>query len=135
MQRGTLSQSAAFANPITVQYNDFATWFFPNATSATFGPYIQSISPGNFTRGTATSVTINGAGLTGATALRFINSSGTIDTSITASNINVSPDGSSLTATITVSAGSAVGSRLVIIATPNGDSVGVDVGVNKINVQ
>ena len=135
VQRGSLSQSAAFANPITVQYNDFATWFFQNATSATFGPYIQSISPGNFTRGTATSVTINGAGLTGATALRFITSGGTIDTSITVTNINVSPDGSSLTATINVSAGSAVGSRLVIIATPNGDSVGVDVGPNKINVQ
>lgn len=135
VQLGTLSESAAFASPIAVQYNDFSTWFFPDSVSATFGPYIQSISPGNFTRGAATNVTINGVGLTGATALRFITSSGSIDTSITVSNIDVSPDGSSLTATITVSAGSALGSRLVIVATPNGDSIGVDVGVNKINVQ
>ena len=135
VQRSTAAGQAAFSGQVLVQFNDFLTWNFPNPVSATFGPYIQSISPGNFTRGTATSVTINGPGLTGATALRFITASGSIDTSITFSNINVSPDGTSLTATITVSAGSAVGSRLVIIATPNGDSTGVDVGVNKINVQ
>lgn len=135
VQRGTLSVASAFASPIAVQYQDAATFFVQNAVSATQGPYIQSISPGNITRGVATSVTINGVGLTGATALRFVNASGTIDTSITVSNISVSPDGSSLTATLTASAGLAVGSRLVIIATPNGDSIGVDVGVNKINVQ
>lgn len=135
VQLGTISEAAAFASPVAIQYNDVGTWSFSTEVSATFGPYIQSISPGNLTRGTATSVTINGVGLTGATALRFITSSGSIDTSVTASNISVSPDGSSLTATITVAAGSAVGSRLVIVATPNGDSIGVDVIVNEINVQ
>ena len=135
VQRGTATEAAAFASPVSIQFNDIVSWNFSTAISATQGPYIQSISPGNFTRGTSTSVTINGPGLTGATALRFIMASGSIDTSITVSNISVSPDGTSLTATITVSAGSAVGSRLVIVATPNGDSVGVDLEVNKINVQ
>lgn len=135
VQRGTTTEAAAFASPVAVQFNDLFTWNFSTAVSATQGPYIQSISPGSLTRGTSTSVTVNGTGLTGATALRFITASGSIDTSITVSNVTVSPDGSSLTATITVSAGSAVGSRLVIIATPNGDSIGVDVVVNKINVQ
>ena len=135
VQRGTTTEAAAFAAPIAVQFNDLFSWNFSTAVSATQGPYIQSISPGSLTRGTSTSVTINGNGLTGATALRFITASGSIDTSITVSNISVSADGSSLTATITVSAGSAVGSRLVIVATPNGDSIGVDVLVNKINVQ
>ena len=135
VQRGTLTEASAFASPVSIQFNDFVTWSFSTAVSATPGPYIQSISPGNFTRGTSTGVTINGPGLTGATALRFITASGSIDSSITVSNISVSPDGTSLTATITVSAGSAVGSRLVIVATPNGDSVGVDLIVNKINVQ
>jgi hypothetical protein len=135
VQRGTATTSAAIARPVSVQFNDFQGWNFPGAVSTTAGPYIQSISPGSFTRSTSTSVTINGVGLTGATALRFILASGLIDTSITVSNISVSPDGSSLTATITVSATSALGSRLVIIAAPNGDSIGVDVGVNKINVQ
>ena len=135
VQRGTLTEAAAFASPVAIQFNDLITWSFSTAVSATQGPYIQNISPGNFTRSTSTSVTINGTGLTGATALRFITASGLIDTTVTVSNISVSADGTSLTATITVSAGSAVGSRLVIIATPNGDSIGVDVGVNKINVQ
>lgn len=135
VQRGNAATSAAIARPVSVQFNNFMGWNFPGAVSATAGPYIQSISPGSFTRGTSTSVTINGVGLTGATTLRFILASGSIDTSITVSNISVSPDGLSVTATITVSAGSAVGSRLVIIATPNGDSIGVDVVVNKINVQ
>lgn len=135
VQRGTSTEAAAFAKPVSIQFNDLVTWNFPTLVSATPGPYIQSISPGNFTRGTSTGVTINGPGLTGATALRFITASGLIDTSITVSNISVSPDGTSLTATITVPAGSALGSRLVIIATPNGDSIGVDLGVNKINVQ
>ena len=134
-QRGNAATSAAIARPVSVQFNNFVGWNFGEPVSATAGPYIQSISPGSFNRGTSTSVTINGVGLTGATALRFITASGSIDTSITVSNISVSPDGSSLTATFTVSAGSAVGSRLVIIATPNGDSIGVDVVVNRINVQ
>ncbi|HEX2268116.1 MAG TPA: RHS repeat domain-containing protein [Pyrinomonadaceae bacterium] len=135
VQRGTAATSAAIARPVSVRFNDFRGWNFPDAVSVTAGPYIQSISPGSFSRGTSTSVTINGVGLTGATALRFIMASGSIDTSITVSNISVSPDGSSLTATITVSAGSALGSRFVIIATPNGDSIRVDVEVNRINVQ
>jgi hypothetical protein len=130
------TQSSALAIPVSVQTHDGPLQYSPLVNvSATFGPYIQSISPGSFTRNTATSVTITGAGLTGATALRFITASGTIDTSITVSNINVSADGSSLTATIAVSSGSAVGSRVVVIATPNGDSIGVDLVVNRINIQ
>ena len=135
VQLGNAATSAAIARAVSVRFNDFLDWYFPDMVSVTAGPYIQSISPGNFNRGTSTSVTINGVGLSGATALRFITASGSIDTTITVSNISVSPDGSSLTATITVAAGSAVGSRLVIIATPNGDSIGVDVIVNRINVQ
>lgn len=135
VQRGTLTEAAAFANPVAIQYNDLSTWSFPYSVSTTQGPYIQSISPGNFNRNTSTSVTINGNGLTGATALRFVNASGTIDTTITVTNINVSADGTSLTATLTVSSSSAVGSRVVVVATPNGDSIGIDLVVNKINVQ
>lgn len=130
------AQASAPANSVSVQVNDGPIQYFPlDNVSATFGPYIQSISPGSFTRGTATSVTITGVGLTGATALRFINASGVIDTTITVSNISVSADGSSLTATITVPAGSALGSRVVVIATPNGDSISVDLVVNRINIQ
>jgi hypothetical protein len=47
----------------------------------------------------------------------------------------VNGDGTTLTATVTVSASSALGSRIVFIATPNGDTVTVDLGINRINVQ
>jgi YD repeat-containing protein len=130
------AQASALANSVSVQVNDGPLQYFPlNHLSATFGPYIQSISPGSFNRATATSATITGAGLTGTTALRFINASGAIDTTITVSNISVSADGSSLTATITVPSGALVGSRVVVIVMPNGDSIGVDLTVNRINIQ
>jgi YD repeat-containing protein len=136
VQKGGSDQVTALAKQLSIQYEPAWGQYFPlDAVSATQGPYIQGITPGNLSRGTAVTVTINGVGLTGATAIRFINASGAIDSTVTASNISVSGDGTSLTATVSVSAGAAVGSRLVIIATPNGDSIGVDLAINRINVQ
>jgi YD repeat-containing protein len=136
VQRGISEQTVALTNPVSVQFEDTPLQYFPlNAVSATPGPYIQSLSPGNITRGTNVTLTVNGVGLSGATVLRFITASGTTDTNITVSNIVVSGDGSSLTATVTVAAGAALGSRTVFISTPNGDSITVNLGVNIINVQ
>ncbi len=136
VQRGALTQSTALTNPVSVQYETAPLQHAAlDAVSATRGPYIQSLSPGNITRGASVTLTVNGVGLSGATALRFITSGGTTDTTITVSNIVVSGDGSSLTATVTVAAGSALGSRTVFISTPNGDTLTVNLGINIINVQ
>ena len=136
MQRGASDQVPALANQISIQFEtSLGQYEALDAVSATQGPYIQSITPGSLSRGTAVTVTFSGVGLTGATAIRFITAAGTIDSSITASDITVSGDGTSLTATISVPAGAAIGSRLVIIATPNGDSVGIDLVINRTNVQ
>jgi YD repeat-containing protein len=136
VQRGISEQTTALTSPVSVQFENSPWQYFPlNAVSATPGPYIQSLSPGNITRGTTITLTVNGVGLSGTTALRFINASGTPDTSIIVSNIVVSGDGSSLTATVTVPAGAALGSRTVFISTPNGDSITVNLGVNIISVQ
>jgi YD repeat-containing protein len=136
VQRGSSDQVTALAHQVSIQYEPGGGQYSPlNAVSATQGPYIQSIAPGNLSRGAAVTVTITGVGLTGATAIRFINASGVSDTTITVSNIVVTADGTSLTATISVAAGSVVGSRVVIVATPNGDSTGVDLIVNRITVQ
>jgi hypothetical protein len=136
VQRGISEQTTALTKPISVRFENSPLKYFPlDAVSVTPGPYIQSLSPGNITRGTTVTLTVNGIGLTGATALRFITASGPTDTSITVSNLVVSADGSSLTATVTISAGSALGSRTVFISTPNGDSITVNLGVNIINVQ
>jgi hypothetical protein len=103
--------------------------------SVTGGPYIQSVTPASLTRGTSTTVTISGVGLTGASALRFITAAGSIDSSITASNLSVNSEGTLLTVTLTVGTSSTLGSRIVVIATPNGDSITADLGNNLIKVQ
>jgi YD repeat-containing protein len=136
VQRGISEQTTALTSPVSVQYeNSLMQYFALHGVSATPGPYIQSLTPGNITRGTIVSLTVNGVGLSGTTALRFITTAGTTDSSITVSNIVISADGSSLTATVTVSAGAALGIRTVFISTPNGDSITVNLGVNIINVQ
>ncbi|HKG60437.1 MAG TPA: RHS repeat domain-containing protein [Pyrinomonadaceae bacterium] len=136
VQRGALTQSTALSKPVSVQFNTAPLQHAAlDAVSATRGPYIQSLSPGNISRGTTVTLTVSGVGLAGATALRFITSSGTTDTTIGVSNLVASGDGSSLTATLTVAAGSALGSRTVFISTPNGDTITVNLGINIINVQ
>jgi YD repeat-containing protein len=136
VQRGIARQSGAVANPVAVMYDKAPFQFSPlHAVAATRGPYIQSLSPGNITRGTAITLTVNGVGLSGATVLRFITSAGATDTTITVSNLVVNGDGSSLTATVAVSSSSALGSRTVFISTPSGDSITVNLGINVINVQ
>ena len=137
VRRGsTTVQTSALANQVSIQYeNSLGQYSTTALVSATRGPHIQSISPGSITRGTSVTLTVNGIGLTGATAIRFINASGANDTTITVSNIVVNGDGTSLTATLTVSGTSALGSRVVFISTPNGDTVTVDLEINKIIIQ
>jgi hypothetical protein len=134
VQKGDTVKASALSRLVAVQYDNLGQYVAQAAVSATTGPFIQSISPNSVTRGTTLSVTINGVGLNGATTLRFINASGANDTGITVSNIVVSSDGNSLTATLTIAAGAALGARIVVIPTPNGDSVRVDVGTNTISV-
>ena len=136
VQRADIIPAAGLSNPVSVRYeNSLMAYTARTAVSSTMGPYILSITPSSLSRGTTVTLTISGVGLTGATALRFITESGAIDTGLTVSNVSVYGDGLSLTATINVSAGAILGSRVVIIAAPNGDSSGVDLGINKINVQ
>ncbi|HKQ52749.1 MAG TPA: RHS repeat domain-containing protein [Pyrinomonadaceae bacterium] len=138
VQRGGGStQSAALTPPVAVQYGNEAGQgtFYSAAVSATTGPHITSISPAGVSRGATVTVTFSGVNLFGATNLRFINSSGAIDTtSIVATNLSVSADGTTLTATLTVSSSAALGSRVVVVATPNGDSMFINVGTNVIQI-
>lgn len=126
----------ALSRAVSVQYeNSSGSYTALAAVSSTTGPYIQNITPFNLTRGTTVSLTITGVGLTGATTLRFITATGSIDTDLSVANLSVSSDGSSLTALVTTSPGIAPGNRIVVIATPAGDSVTVDLGINLLNVQ
>lgn len=103
--------------------------------SVTTGPTISSISPGSIARGTAVTLTINGSNVAGASALRFINSSGTIDAAITSSNLSVNVEGTQLTATVTVSSGAATGARVLVVTAASGTTRAVTAGSNTITVQ
>lgn len=108
---------------------------FSQFVSVTTGPSISSISPGSIVRGATVTLTINGANLAGASALRFINSSGAVDTAITASNLTVNADGTQLTATVTVSSGAATGTRVVVVTATAGTTPAVTTGSNAITIQ
>lgn len=101
---------------------------------ATKSPYISAISPSQVARGTAVTVTINGANLTGVNTIRLSNGSGGVDANITGSNINVAVNGTSLTATLTVSAGAALGSRLLVVSTATDSSLSFSNGLNSIEI-
>jgi YD repeat-containing protein len=101
--------------------------------TATKGPSISTITPNIISAGATVTVSITGINLSGATALRCINTNG-VDTSITASNITVSADGASFTATVTVGSNAAAGARVVVITATAGGSQSANVGTNTIQI-
>lgn len=136
VKRGDTIPAAGVSSPVSVQYPDNPIQYGARTfVSSTMGPYIQSLSPASVNRGATITLTINGTGLNGASALRFIvASSGAINNTFVVSNITVSGDGTSLTATLTISPTATLGSHIVVVATPVGDSIGVDLAVNTLNV-
>lgn len=129
-------QQTALSPPVTVQYRGAPVQASAaDAVSVARAPFIRSVTPNNLTRGSTVTFSITGVGLSGVTILRFTTADGTSDQTITVANIVVSADGSSLTATVNVSADSVAGSRNVLIATPDGESQRLYVGINLVNVQ
>jgi phosphoheptose isomerase len=112
----------------------FATVFSP-FVSATTGPAISSISPTGIARGATVTMTINGANLAGASAVRFSGSGGGVDAAISATNLTVNASGTQLIATVTVSSGAATGTRVVIVTATAGAALPVSAGANTITIQ
>ena len=79
-------------------------------------------------------LTVTGTNLNGATALRFFNASGVVDSTITASNLNVSAGGTSLTATIAVGGSAAPGERVLVVSAQAITSPPVKTGLNTIQI-
>ena len=111
-----------------------ATTFSP-FVSVTTGPNISAIAPGSVTRGTTVTLTITGDNLSGATALRFIDANGAVDSTITASNLTVNAGGTQLTATLTVGGSAALGQRVVVVTGSSGTTPAIKVGANTITIQ
>jgi uncharacterized protein (TIGR03437 family) len=78
-------------------------------------PQITSVNPASGQVGTTVALTINGANLSGVTAVQFSPSAG-----ITVSNLNATA--TQVTATVTIDASAVVGSRNVFVSSPGGTS-------------
>ena len=125
--------ASAFSDRLAIgKGNEFAAAFSPSV-SWTKGPIITAISPGNVPAQGNTNVTISGANFAGATSVTFFNSDGSLASDITASNINVSGDGRSLTMSLSLTSTTS-GRKVVVVKTATAHSILTDVNVNAIQV-
>lgn len=103
--------------------------------SVSLAPVITGVSPANGARGvTGLTVTLTGAGFTGATQVTFLRNNAA-DSTITNSLASVSADGTQATLSVSIAGGATTGDRVIQITTPNGASTGVGTGANVFTVQ
>ena len=106
-------------------------------TGASNRPAVTSLSPASSKGGVTFTLTINGANLTGASGIVFVNAASlpgnghgngqggpfnTNDSAFTVTNIKVASGGKQLTATVAIAASAQPGARIVRVATPNAES-------------
>lgn len=91
--------------------------------SIAVGPYISSINPKTNMQGSNFTMTITGIGFSGASAVDFY-LNGAVDPDITASNIQVNPEGTQITADVFVSPAATSGIRFVRVTALSGTSQG-----------
>jgi hypothetical protein len=103
--------------------------------SVTTGPVISVISPGSISRGATVTLNITGENLSGATAIRFLDINGATNANIIASAITASADGTSITATVTVSGSATLGQHIVVVTAPAGTTPTAKAGANTISIQ
>lgn len=99
------------------------------------GPVVRSVSPNAGSVGSVDlRLTLGGAGLQGATAVRFLRN-GLVDTTLSVSAIAPAADGSSVSCSLTISGSAAIGVRVVQVVTPQGASTNFDLGGNLFMTQ
>ena len=135
VQYGFGGQSPPMSKSVSVGYGSAEAQAIPSASvSATTGPYVASVSPATAARNTTVTLTITGANLAGVNAVRFIKSDGSLDTTLTISNISVNGDGTVLTATLSVASNALTGQRVVIVVSPAANSMTTVAGNNVIQI-
>ncbi len=125
------------AMPVSIRYGTTAAVsgiLASRGVSTMKGPTITAVSPTTATKGASVNLTISGVNLSGANALQFINSDGSIEANFSVTNITVNANGSSLTATLTVNNNAVAGRRFIVVVTPTLRSGGFDTGTNFITV-
>jgi YD repeat-containing protein len=127
------------APSVSVRLGQFASGpstDYSAGVSVTTGPVITSVSPSTLNHGSTATLTITGQNLAGVTAITFSAPFGAAS-NIAVSNIVASADGTSLTATVTVSNNAAQGKDIVVVTAGSVASLGVSnpTGSNTIQVQ
>jgi YD repeat-containing protein len=108
--------------------------FDPGASYTTI--LITGLDPNRVLRGTMNiPFTVTGKNFNGATALDFLLPEGDIDTDITVANLTVNPDGTQITARITVADEAEVGARTVVVRTPVGPSATMATDSNQLVIE
>lgn len=97
-------------------------------------PVLTAVSPGSGSRGTSVGVTLTGAGLQDATALTVLRN-GSADSLVTVSDLTAAPDGTSLTATLTIDPTAPVGGRILQVTAGGQQSTPLGTGRNSFTVQ
>jgi YD repeat-containing protein len=96
-------------------------------------PVISAMSPSAAARGSNFNITVTGANFTGAMDLSFLGAS-TPDAAISVANISIDALGTTLTASVSISATATAGTRTVRIDRPEGNSTAGNTGANVFNI-
>jgi YD repeat-containing protein len=103
--------------------------------SMSLEPLITSVSPAAAPRGaTNLALTVTGSGLAAATGLEFLLNNAA-DAAVTVANVNAAPDGTHVTAQISIASTAAVGPRVVRGRTPAAATTSAGTGGNVFTVQ
>jgi YD repeat-containing protein len=103
-------------------------------TSLAVEPLVTAVAPPHGAPGTVASrLIVTGRGLAGTTALTFVRDN-VIDDSVTAATLSVNPDGTEVTADVTIAPGAPSGARVVRVVTLAGTSTAAGTGGNVFTV-
>lgn len=135
IQVGELVTPLVLGSLVSVQLAEPATTFAAAPqTAVAFQPVVTGVTPATGAPGTTLTLTLTGAGFSGATSLTFLLNNAS-DGAITVAPLAVTPAGTQATADVTIAPGAALGPRVLQITTPAGSSTAVGTGANLFTVQ
>ena len=103
-------------------------------TTVALEPVVTAVAPATGAAGASFTMTLTGRGFSGATGVSFLQNNA-LDGTVMATNIAVSPDGTELTANVSIATGAATGARVVQVTTPTAVSTAAGTGGNLFTVQ
>ena len=126
--------SPAASGPVSVAVTPQSAPAASGLVSVSRGPVVTAVSPNTGAQGSSNlPVSLSGANCQGASAIRFLRN-GATDSSLTASTVSASGDGTSVNFILAISASAPTGPRVVQVVTPQGTSTNFDLGMNVFTV-